>query len=159
MSANSPISPCSCAFLSSKCKGFRSVSARAPLQDRRTIAVVAAFLDACACYGHLATLHPQLGDSSTAAMSLVIVEIFRAVPHPSSARSAAAQTGLLATPRAHQRYATRAPSATASGAHLCLRSGRSRRRPDGTRGTTTSKCEGLVATRESGLVRTAAATS
>src|SRR5262249_28300937 len=46
---------------------------------------------------------PQLGDSSTAAMSLVIVEIFRAVPSPSSARSAAAQTGLLATPRAHQR--------------------------------------------------------
>src|SRR5262245_58443725 len=42
---------------------------------------------------------PQLGDSSTAAMSLVIVEIFRAVPHPSSARSAAAQTGLLTTPR------------------------------------------------------------
>src|SRR5262245_45561944 len=45
----------------------------------------------------------RLGDSSTAAMSLVIVEIFRAVPSPSSARSAAAQTGLLATPRAHQR--------------------------------------------------------
>src|SRR5215510_5223223 len=35
--------------LTSKCKGFRSVSARSPLQDRRTIAVVAAFLGACAC--------------------------------------------------------------------------------------------------------------
>src|SRR5262249_3928989 len=36
--------------LTSKCKGFRSVSARSPLQDRRTIAVVAAFLGACAYY-------------------------------------------------------------------------------------------------------------
>src|SRR5262249_31399072 len=119
---------------------------------------VAAFLGACAC-GILRLYILRLGDSSTAAMSLVIVEIFRAVPNPSSARSAAAQTGLLATPRAHQRYATRVPSATASGAHRSLRSGRSRRRPDGTRGTTTSRCEGLVATGESGLWRTTAATS
>ena len=85
--------------------------------------------------------------------------MFRAVPVRSSARSTAAQIGLFATPFAHQRYATRLPRASASGAHRSLRSGFSRPRSEGTWGTRTSKCEGLVATWDRGLSWTAVATS
>ena len=85
--------------------------------------------------------------------------MFRAVPLRSSARSTAAQSGLFATPFAHQRYATRLPRASTSGAHRFLRSGFSRPRSNGTWGTRTSRCEGLVATWDRGLSRTAAVTS
>src|SRR5262245_53983405 len=85
--------------------------------------------------------------------------MFRAVPERSSARSTAVQTGLFATPFAHQRYATRRPRANASGAHRSLRRGLSRPRSGSVRGTRTSKCDGLVATLDSGLSRTTAAIS
>jgi hypothetical protein len=58
-------------------------------------------------------------------------------------------------PFAHQRYATRRPSASASGAHrFFLRRGRSRPWSDRVRGTTTRKCDGFVAICKNVLLRT-----
>jgi hypothetical protein len=95
----------------------------------------------------------------TRALSLVIVAMFRAVPSRPSERSTAAQSGLFATPRVHQRYAARVPRPSASGVHRSFSSGRRRSIPDGTNGTTTRRCAGFVAGRAKGLSPTAVATS
>jgi len=85
--------------------------------------------------------------------------MLRAVPDFASARSTSTHSLLSPTPFAHHRYATRFPSANASGPQRFLRSGLSRTWSDGVLSTITSKREGLSATSVNGLPRTAAATS
>ena len=55
--------------------------------------------------------------------SFVIVAQLRLVSTPPSARPTAADTRLAMTPSGHHRYATRGPSASASGLQSCSRSG------------------------------------
>ena len=99
---------------------------------------------------------PQL---SRIAKSLFIVVIFRAVPPSPIARFTIAHNRLTPIPRAHQRYATRFPSASASGLQRSFNSGLSSAVTFGSANASTSRREGLSATDVNGLAATASATS
>ncbi len=96
---------------------------------------------------------------SIKARSFAIVARFRAVPASPTTRLAVAQRRLSTMPFAHQRYATRFPSAKASGVQRSSRNGFNCSTAFESRRVMCSRREGSSTTELNGFLRTASATS